>query len=250
MNGRPLPSGTKFKPSYDFGIIKLTVDDVLAKDTGVYKVTATNNKGIASSSGTIKLQAAVGSGVVSEGLHPSGKAGLDAIEKVDHAVAGKLAAQDEPSDAKIIAPRFTTDLPAEIKLQSDQDLVLDCSFEPKTDTNVDINWYHNGLPLRAGAKLKMTSDFGFVNLTVAKANSMEAGIYTCKASNTAGEATTFTRVNIEESKVGVDATTKHPRGQAGLESFNKFDAKGQLPDGEEDVDIQEIVLKNWHLQNR
>ena len=242
LNGRPLPSGTKFKPSYDFGIVKLVVDDVLAKDAGVYKVTATNNKGIASSSGTLKLEAETGSGVSSEGLHPSGQAGLEAIQKLDKSVAGAQLAMklSDSSEAKIIAPRFTTDLPSEVKINADQNINLECSFEPKTDTNVDINWYHNGLPLRAGTQIKMSSDFGFVKLNIDNAQGREAGIYTCKASNSAGEATTFTKVYIADATTGgVDASTKHPRGQAGLESIHTFDAaKGLLPDDVESAEKQ------------
>ncbi len=241
LNGRPLPSGTKFKPSYDFGIVKLFIDDVLAKDAGVYKVTATNNKGIASSSGTLKLEAEAASGVSSEGLHPSGQAGLEAIQKLDQSVAGAQLAMklSDSSEAKIIAPRFTIDLPSEVKINAEQNISLECSFEPKTDTNVDINWYHNGLPLRAGTQIKMSSDFGFVKLNIAGAQGREAGIYTCKASNSAGEATTFTKIYIAEATSGgVDATTKHPRGKAGLESIHAFDgAKGLLPDDTESAEI-------------
>ena len=241
LNGRPLPSGTKFKPSYDFGIVKLVIDDVLAKDAGVYKVTATNNKGIASSSGTLKLEAEAASGVSSEGLHPSGQAGLEAIQKLDQSVAGAQLAMklSDSSEAKIIAPRFTIDLPSEVKINAEQNISLECSFEPKTDTNVDINWYHNGLPLRAGTQIKMSSDFGFVKLNIDGAQGREAGIYTCKASNSAGEATTFTKIYIAEStSCGVDATTKHPRGKAGLESIHAFDgAKGLLPDDTESSEI-------------
>ena len=238
LNGRPLPSGTKFKPTYDFGVVNLTIDDVLSKDAGVFKCTATNNKGIASSSGTLKMLSE-SEDINAGSLHPSGQAGLDAIQKLDKTIAGKLLPDTEDEEERVEAPRFTTDLPAEVRLNAEQNLMLECNFEPKTSTKVDINWYHNGLPLRAGASLKMSSDLGVVNLTVDKVYAKEAGIYTCKANNSAGEATTFTKVYVADpTACGIDAATKHPRGQAGLESIDTFEVKGFLPDDEVDEDDQ------------
>ena len=55
LNEKPLPSGTKFIPSVDFGFVRLEINDALVKNSGLLKVTATNSLGTASTSGTLKI---------------------------------------------------------------------------------------------------------------------------------------------------------------------------------------------------
>ena len=236
LNGGPLPSGTKFIPSFEFGVVKLVIEDALLKDAGMFKCTATNNKGIASTSGTLKVQTEGGSGVASEGLHPSGKAGLDAIQKMELEASLKLAGDKAVEEEDLHAPRFTTDLPAEVNLQSEMDLNLECCIEPKNDSTLKIDWYHNGLPLSTGTRIRATSDFGFVNLSINGMTARDAGLYTCKATNKLGEAVTFIKVNVQETAFGVDFSSQHPRGSEALNSFTGVEAKGILRDEEEKVD--------------
>ena len=234
LNGRPLPSGTKFIPSYEFGEISLVIDNALLKDAGLFKCTATNNKGIASTSGTLKVVTEADGRVSSTALHPSGAAGLAAIQKVEMAASGKLGAEVEAEESSFQAPRFTTDLPAEVRLSPDQSLDLECSIEPKNDSALKIDWYHNGLPLKTGARVMAACDFGFVSLKINDMQGKDAGMYTCKASNHLGSATTFVKVTFEkEDQLGVDFTTKHPKGKEGLESIAGMEASVLLPDAPE-----------------
>ena len=235
LNGRPLPSGTKFIPTYEFGTVTLVIEGALLKDAGLFKCTATNNKGIASTSGTLKVQTETGSGISSAALHPSGAAGLEAIQKVELAASAKLSS-DDAEEPGFQAPRFTTDLPAEVHLTPEQSLILECSIEPKNDSALKIDWYHNGLPLNTGTRVMASADFGFVNLKIKDMTSRDAGMYTCKATNNLGSASTFTKVNFQAAPGGVDLTTKHPRGSEGLESIAGVEARGLLADAQEAED--------------
>ena len=232
LNGRPLPSGTKFIPTYEFGIVKLVINDALLRDAGMFKCTATNNKGMASTSGTLHILTEADGGVSTKALHPSGKAGLDAIEKVELSASGKLPSSVE-EESVYQAPRFTTDLPAEIQLNPEEELKLECSVEPKNDSYLKINWYHNGLPLATGTRIRASSDFGYVHLAIGGITERDAGVYTCKAVNKIGNATTFTKVNVKAVQGGIDLSTKHPRGSEGLDSIASIEAKGLLPDDDD-----------------
>ena len=115
LNGKSLPSGSKFIPTCDFGMVRLEIKDALQKDAGMFKVSATNSKGSASSSGTLKILPEGSGGVSTTSLHPSGKSGLEAIEKMDFATGMKL--QDDEEEAPVSQkPVFTTDLPELTKL--------------------------------------------------------------------------------------------------------------------------------------
>ena len=202
----------------------------------MFKCTATNNLGIASTSGTLHvLTEAAGTGAAAASLHPSGQAGLAAIQNVDQAAAAKLLRPAGPEQQEHGVPRFTTDLPAEVRLSADKTLLLECSVEPQKDPALRLDWYHNGLPLASGTRLLAKAEFGQVSLTVAGMTERDAGIYTCKAVNALGDATTFSRVYCEAAVGGVDATTKHPRGAAGLESLAGMEVRGQLPGDPEEA---------------
>jgi titin len=236
VNGRPLPSGTKFIPTFEFGLVRLEIRDALLRDAGMFKCTATNNLGVSSTAGTLHVltdDAAAAGGPDAASLHPSGQAGLAAIQSVDQAAAAKLLRTAAPDDAVYGLPRFTTDLPAEVRLRAEANLVLECAVEPHKDPGLRLDWYHNGLPLSSGTRLLARAEFGQVSLAVTGLTERDAGIYTCKAVNALGEATTFARVYCEAAVGGVDATTKHPHGLAGLESIAGMEVRGRLPDGDD-----------------
>ena len=234
LNGKPLQTGSKFIPSLDFGYVRLEIRDVLKKDVGVYKVIATNEKGTSSSSGSLKLDPNTTTGVTTDSFHPSGKSGLDAIEKVETSASFKLQDNAEVPDSSVV-PHFTTDLPPELQVDGNT-IYLNCKVEPKEDSNLRIDWYHNGIPLSSGSRVQPELEFGFVTLTIGDVSARDEGIYTCKAINQMGEATTFTKVNNSmSSRTGVDSSTMHPHGIEGLESIGKLEAKISLEDNEEKV---------------
>ena len=236
LNGRPLPSGSKFIPSLDFGFVRLEINDALVNNSGLLKVTASNIKGSASSSGTLKVSPE-NSGVVTSSLHPSGQTGIEAIEKMETSARARLSAGPGEPLSLSEKPHFVSDLQPEFHVFGTEPLHLNCAVEPKTDSELRIDWYHNGLPLNTGSRVQANIDFGFVSLTISDVSPRDEGIYTCKAVNSVGEATTFTKVYYStQSPAGVDCSTMHPRGVEGLESINKMEARGLLPDSQEDVE--------------
>lgn len=68
----------------------------------------------------------------------------------------------------------------------------------------------------------MTSDFGFVTLDLTEVYERDQGIYTCKASNQAGEAFTSTTIYCT-SKTGLIERTQHPKGEEGLEKIQNLE---------------------------
>ena len=138
-------------------------------------------------------------------------------------------------------PRFTTDLPSEVSLM-DAILNLECHVEPKHDPDLRVDWYHNGIPLNTGSRIKASMDFGHVTLSIEDLFERDQGIYTCKAVNKVGEATTFSKVTCS-GKGGIDLTTKHPKGTEGLESISNMEAKALLPNQQEDETTSHLPPK-------
>ena len=206
------------------------------KNSGLLKVTATNNKGTASTSGTLKILPE-SSNVSTTSLHPSGQTGIEAIEAVESSTRMRLP-DDTTEQSSLEKPHFVSDLQASCEVTGEEPLQLHCAVEPKTDPDLRIDWFHNGQPLQTGARVRPNIDFGFVSLTISDVSARDEGIYTCRAANSLGEATTFTKVYYStQSPAGVDSTTMHPRGEEGLETINKMEARGALPESEEEVQM-------------
>lgn len=231
LNGKPMMIGSRIQSSLDFGLVYLNIDSVQANDAGVITCTATNKAGQATTSGSLKVNLA--GNVISTTQHPAKQAGLDNINKFETSATGKLGddVDCEPMQ-KFEKPIFTTQLPE--KVESGPVLTLNCNVEPKNDPNLKVTWYHNGLPLTSATRISVKHDFGLVELQIKDMIApKDAGIYTCKAVNDAGEAVVFTTVECQDSDQ-IDLETKHPKGKEGLQAISDFESKLQLPDEEED----------------
>ena len=234
LNSEPLPSGSRFTPSIDFGVVKLTVKGASTGDAGVYTCNATNALGAATTSGTVKVSPDDGN-VMSGTQHPSGQSGLASINEVEKAVAGKLPATSEDVEMTGTAPKFVVPLHAETKALGGK-FKLECEVEPRKDDKLAVNWFHNGAPLEMGSRVRAECEFGRVTLEVEGVSARDRGVYACKASNAFGEATTFTTVECEDDGTGLDLTSKHPKGIEGLDALSKMEARSQLPDTEDAED--------------
>jgi hypothetical protein len=168
--------------------------------------------------------------------HPQGKAGLEAVEDAEQALANKYKRQVSKGDKEYPAPTWVVQVAPENKLSEGEPLHLEGQVEPKEDPNLKIEWYFNGKAISHGSRFKFTSDFGFVTLDLTEVYERDQGIYTCKASNAAGEAFTTSTVYCT-SKEGLIERTQHPKGQEGLEKIQDLEDSLRKPDGTpEDAD--------------
>lgn len=241
LNNKPIPDGARIVPSFDFGIAKLEIKNVRDVDAGIFVCEATNASGSAASSGLLRVTTE--SGIESGTQHPSGAAGLNSIAEMEseHMRADTKAAPEQTEITE--APKFTTSLAPEVALKADEPLHLQCQVEPKQDSQLQVDWYHNGLPIAMGSRIETKFDFGQVELKVADPRAEDVGIFTCKARNQIGEAVTFTTVtsgnlNLES---GVSQETIHPHGQSGAEALaeleqGKMQTSFNLKDAEEPED--------------
>ncbi|GLH07319.1 LOW QUALITY PROTEIN: Titin [Gryllus bimaculatus] len=235
VNGKPLPMGARFKSTYDFGYVALDINHAYAEDSGVYMCKATNSKGQASTSGTLKCTSK--QNIYLDTQHPQGKAGLEKVEEVDEAYAARLQREGSRPEQEFPKPIFIVPLHPEFSLGENEALHLECQVEPKEDPNLKVEWYFNGKNLEHGSRFKMTCDFGFVTLDLTDVYERDQGIYTCKAHNKQGEAFTSTTVYCK-SKSNLIEHTQHPKGAEGLEKIQDLEEslrrqEGVLPDGEE-----------------
>ncbi|KAJ8687530.1 hypothetical protein QAD02_023324, partial [Eretmocerus hayati] len=220
LNGKPLPFGTRYKSTYDFGYVALDLCHAVEEDSGMITVKATNSKGSAQTSGTLKCTGK--QNIYSQTQHPQGQAGFEKVQEIDNAYASKAQRPDDGPEKEYPKPVWTTPLQPEFKLGESEPLHLEGQVEPKEDPNLKIEWYFNGKVLEHGARFKMTCDFGFVTLDMTDVYNRDSGIYTCKAYNKAGEAFTSTTIYCS-SKDDIIETSQHPKGKEGLEAIQDLE---------------------------
>lgn len=229
VNGKQLSAGSRFKTTYDFGYVALDIMGTYAEDSGIYTCKATNNKGTASTSGTLRC---LGSkSMYLDTQHPQGVAGLEAVEETEAALANRYTRQLSKPEKEYSKPVWTVPVQPEFHLAEAQPLHLEGQVEPKEDPNLKIEWYFNGKLLEHGSRFKMSSEFGFVTLDLIEVYERDQGIYTCKAYNYSGEAFTSTTIYCS-SKESVIERTQHPKGTEGLETIQNLEDSLRRPDGQ------------------
>ncbi|XP_046465810.1 titin isoform X2 [Neodiprion pinetum] len=228
VNGKPLPTGARFKSTYDFGYVALDVNHAYEEDSGLYTVKATNSKGTAQTTGTLKCTSK--QNIFLQTQHPQGEAGLEKVKEAEDAYLSKYQRQDSGPEHEFPKPIWIVPLQPEFKLGESEPLHLEGQVEPKEDPNLKIEWYFNGKVLEHGARFKMTSDFGFVTLDLTDVYDRDSGIYTCKAYNKAGEAFTSTTIYCS-TKENVIERSQHPKGKEGLEAIQDLEESLKKPDG-------------------
>lgn len=60
-----------------------------------------------------------------------------------------------------------------------------------------IEWFVNGVAIRAGHRFRTTHDFGYVALDILYTWGEDTGTYMCKATNLLGEAVNTTTINVQ-----------------------------------------------------
>ena len=163
---------------------------LVAEDSGVYTCRAQNAKGQAVSTGTLRCTSK--ENIYLDTRHPQGKAGLEAVHEAERAYYAKCQRQSSTPEASFPKPLFIIPLPEKFSPGEAQPLHMECHVEPKQDPKLRVDWFFNGKLLDHGSRFKMTNDFGFVSLDLSDVYARDQGVYTCRASNAAGEAQQFT----------------------------------------------------------
>lgn len=220
VNNKPLPSGSRYKTTHDFGYVSLDITHTYEEDSGIYTCKATNTQGSATTSGTLRCTA--DENIHRQTQHPQGKAGLDAVDEAEAAFLNKQARQPFAPDTEFDKPVWIVPFKPELELVEADSLHLEGQVEPKNDPNLKIEWYFNGKLLEHGSRFKMTSDFGFVTLDVTDVYERDSGIYTCKAYNKRGDAFTSSTISCI-SKDNLIERTQHPKGAEGLEKIQNLE---------------------------
>ena len=73
---------------------------------------------------------------------------------------------------------------------------MECRVEPVGDPELKFTWLKNGEPLKMGSRIHATQDFGFVTLDIQSCVPEDSGMYTVRANNLSGEASSSLALHV------------------------------------------------------
>ncbi|XP_071419034.1 myosin light chain kinase, smooth muscle isoform X2 [Pithys albifrons albifrons] len=160
--------------TFEDGVAKLTVQDALPEDDGIYTCLAENNKGQASCSAQVTVKEKKSS------------------KKAESAQAAKLN--------KTFAPIFLKGL-TDLKVMDGSQVIM--TVEVSANPPPEIIWLHNG------KEIQETEDFHFekkgneYSLYIQEVFPEDTGKYTCEAWNEVGESQTQATLTVQEPQDGI-----------------------------------------------
>ncbi|KAA0201394.1 hypothetical protein HAZT_HAZT001733 [Hyalella azteca] len=232
INGKPMQAASRYHATYDFGFIALDCTHCYAEDSGVYMCRATNCKGSATTTGTLKCLSKAN--LYFDTQHPQGQAGLQKVEEAERAFWSKYQRQVSEKEITYPKPVFIRPLQPNFAIVENQLLHMEANVEPKNDPHLRVEWFLNGQALGEASRFKTSYDFGLVTLDLKDCNERDQGIYTCRAYNkviigilswmtqAVGEAFTTSTVVVTTKDTLIEGT-QHPAGEMGLEAILRME---------------------------
>uniref|UniRef100_A0A8D8Q957 Titin n=1 Tax=Cacopsylla melanoneura TaxID=428564 RepID=A0A8D8Q957_9HEMI len=194
-NGKPMMTGSRFRTFSDFGFILLEISPVETDDSGQYTCRVTNEYGVAVSASTMRVTG--DKNVVEESQVSKGT--IDKLARLEGCGYEREQSHEEEVPNP---PQFLT-TPSDLTQAEGGMARFECRVTPTTDPSLIVEWYHNGQVLSVGSRIKTISDFGCVILTLTDLFTRDSGVYTCKASNKYGFASTSCKLQVL-GRQGVD----------------------------------------------
>ena len=113
---------------------------------------------------------------------------IAALEKRAAAMA-RTSHLDTQEQEVITAPVFVTRPKSDAySVEEGRNAHFEAKLEPITDPNLQVEWLRDGEPITVGHRFRPVHDFGYVALDIVGAIEEDTGVYTCRATNLAGQA--------------------------------------------------------------
>ena len=189
FNGQVLSASSRIQTFHDFGYVALDIHNVKKEDSGVYTLVATNVLG--TEKANVELRVDAHAAVDFSSFHSK------AYEETQRFESKQVVKQEfEEVVSSGGPPVFKTTLVDPEPVGEGKNIHLEARLEPIGDPSMKVEWFFNGRHLTIGSRFKTYNDFGFIALDILGVTQLDAGKYTCRATNKVGEAATSADVSI------------------------------------------------------
>ncbi|VDM72638.1 unnamed protein product, partial [Strongylus vulgaris] len=216
----------------DFGNVSLRIAPCHARHTGVYSCKAVNDQGAAVTSASISVQGT--EGLLLDTAHPESLQKIREMESMD-----KFARLEAP-EREYGKPQWIQPFENVENVPEGQVVELHGLVEPSGDPNLRVDWLLNGKPLMNANRFRQELDFGNAILTIVHTLPHDSGVYTCRAYNLAGEASTSATVKID----GYERILLDPQHPVSWQKIQELEAPVVVEEKEEVVQREKPAFIN------
>ncbi|KAI6230227.1 Hemicentin-1 [Aphelenchoides fujianensis] len=185
---QPLGNSNRHRITFDFGSVALFMTGVTSLDNGVYSCKAVNKQGAAISNASLSVGET--EGIYTNAFHEESYRKILELEGVDK--NPRLEYPEQEFGKPVWVQTFQN-----VDLQDEGDAIqLQGYVDPADDPDLRVEWQLNGVPLQNSNRHRQEFQFGQVQLTIAYPLAHDSGVYTCRAYNLHGEASTSCTVTV------------------------------------------------------
>lgn len=149
-NGKPLPSGHRYRTIYDMGFVSLDILSVYIEDAGEYVCRAVNQHGEDATKAHVSCKKLPS--IVLQNQIPKGMQKSETLMQMEATIKKYteeiFLTEDDLFDAdRKQPPRFVTQIKDQANLTEMQATKFECQLAPVGDPNMKVEWFYNGKPL-------------------------------------------------------------------------------------------------------
>lgn len=149
-NGKPLPSGHRYRTVYDMGFVSLDILTVYSEDSGEYVCRAVNEHGEDFTRANISCKKLPN--IILQNQVPKGMKKSETLMQMEAAIKKYTSevylTEDDLYDTdKKQPPRFVTQIQDQTSLVEMEQTKFECQLAPVGDPNMKVEWFFNGKPL-------------------------------------------------------------------------------------------------------
>lgn len=194
-DGHPITASSRITAIYNFGYVSLNILHLRAEDAGSYTVRAVNRLGEALSTSTVRV---ISRSTVTADLGiPEQQRYIESVEQLE-------AYQQQQHHQRYVhevtesstRPVYKTPLRDQLNIGEGGFAQFEARLEPVGDTSLRVEWLKDGRPVEASSRITSFFNFGYVALTIKQLTVHDVGTYTCRATNTLGQAETSARLTV------------------------------------------------------
>lgn len=231
-DGRPITASSRITAIYNFGYVSLNILHLRAEDAGSYTVRAVNRLGEALSTSTVRVisrsTVTADLGIPEQQRYIESVEQLEAYQQQQHQ---RYVHEVVESNSR---PEFKSPLRDQLNIGEGGFAQFEARLEPVGDTSLRVEWLKDGRPVEASSRITSFFNFGYVALTIKQLTIHDVGTYTCRATNTLGQAETSARLTIVTNQ----AIQYDSANQQGLQQIRSLEDSSRQSRRTEEEEVQ------------
>uniref|UniRef100_A0A1I8GZ19 Titin n=1 Tax=Macrostomum lignano TaxID=282301 RepID=A0A1I8GZ19_9PLAT len=184
-DGLPLNAGSRLNTTFERGYVSLDILHTYPEDSGEYSCVVRSSFGM-DQSNPMSLTVVAEEGVVTDTQLPE-QSMVANIDRLDERLSARSTRQDYDDRIPQSAPQFVRQIDSAVVAENSS-VRFETRVTPAADSNIQVEWYKNGVPVTLGSRIRAVYDRGYTALEMIYCYPEDSGLYCCLATNKHGSA--------------------------------------------------------------